>query len=95
MATALQQFFRRVGVDVVLDQLEQAAYQARRTAGDYDMLIEGPSRAAPDQFLTGFEGREYPLGANSSGLRNARGVLTPHRFLIRTVPRAFGGEPRY
>ncbi len=79
VATALQQFFRRVGVDVTLDQLEQAAYQARRTAGDYDMLIEGPSRAAPDQFLTGFEGREFPTGASSSGYKAADDLIARQR----------------
>jgi peptide/nickel transport system substrate-binding protein len=79
VAAALQQFFRRTGVEVALDQLEQAAYQARRTAGDYDMLIEGPSRAAPDQFLTGFEGREFPQGASSNGYKGADDLIARQR----------------
>jgi peptide/nickel transport system substrate-binding protein len=87
VAAALQQFFRRVGVEVALDQLEQAAYQARRTAGDYDMLIEGPSRAAPDQFLTGFEGREFPLGANSSGYKAADDLIVRQRAEVNSARR--------
>jgi peptide/nickel transport system substrate-binding protein len=87
VAAALQQFFRRVGVEVAVDQLEQAAFQARRTAGDYDMLIEGPSRAAPDQFLTTFEGREFPTGASASGYKGADDLIARQRTEVNPAKR--------
>ncbi|MBI4276904.1 MAG: ABC transporter substrate-binding protein, partial [Armatimonadetes bacterium] len=87
VGAALQQMFRRIGVEVILEQLEQAAYQSRRGRGDYDMLIEGPTRAAPDPFLTGFEGREYPSGANSNGYRAADDLIQRQRAELNPARR--------
>ncbi|MBI4276902.1 MAG: ABC transporter substrate-binding protein [Armatimonadetes bacterium] len=82
VVTVLQQMFRRAGIEVVLEQLEDAAYQRRRSSGDYDMLLEGPTRVAPDQFLTWMEGREYPGGANSSGYNGADDLIARQRVEV-------------
>lgn len=80
VAAAVQQMLRRVGIELQLEQLEQAAYQRRSTSGDFEILIQGPTRAAPDQFLSGIEGREYPSGANQTGYKGVDDLIEKQRF---------------
>jgi peptide/nickel transport system substrate-binding protein len=67
MATAMQQWFKDVGVDLQLLKLEAGAWTARRQSGDYDITISGTTRFDPDQFLTElFHTGSFPPGGNQS-----------------------------
>ncbi len=67
MATAMQQWFKDVGVDLQLVKLEAGAWTARRQSGDYDITISGTTRFDPDQFLTEqFHSASFPPGGNQS-----------------------------
>jgi peptide/nickel transport system substrate-binding protein len=54
MATFVQGAFREVGVDVVVEPMEQGAYSERQEAGDYDLSFLWFSYADPDVLRTLF-----------------------------------------
>jgi peptide/nickel transport system substrate-binding protein len=54
MATFVQGAFREVGVDVVVEPMEQGAYSERQEAGDYDLSFLWFSYADPDILRTLF-----------------------------------------
>ena len=54
MATFIQGAFREVGVDVVVEPMEQGAYSERQEAGDYDLSFLWFSYADPDVLRTIF-----------------------------------------
>jgi ABC-type transport system substrate-binding protein len=67
IATALQQWFRDIGVTLELAKLEAGAWTARRQRGDYDLTISGTTRFDPDQILTEqFHSASFPPGGNHS-----------------------------
>ncbi|MGH2615723.1 MAG: ABC transporter substrate-binding protein [Thermomicrobiales bacterium] len=54
MSTFVQGAFREVGVDVVVEPMEQGAYSERQEAGDYDLSFLWFSYADPDVLRTLF-----------------------------------------
>jgi peptide/nickel transport system substrate-binding protein len=59
-AQAVRGYWTKVGVPVQLDELGSAPYEARRVSGDFDFLITGPTRVAPDQFLLPLQSDSVP-----------------------------------
>lgn len=59
-AQAVRGYWSRVGVAVTLEELGSAPYEARRSSGDFDFLITGPTRVAPDQFLLPLQSDSVP-----------------------------------
>jgi peptide/nickel transport system substrate-binding protein len=67
IATALQQWFKDIGVTLELVKLEAGAWTARRQRGDYDLTISGTTRFDPDQILTEqFHSASFPPGGNQA-----------------------------
>ncbi len=67
IATAIQQWFKDIGINLQLLKLEAGAWTARRQSGDYDITISGTTRFDPDQFLTEqFHSGSFPPGGNQS-----------------------------
>lgn len=89
IATALQQWFRDVGVDLQLIKLEAGAWTARRQSGDYDLTISGTTRFDPDQFLTEqFHSASFPPGGNQSFYGAIDDLIESQRRAINARERA-------
>ncbi|MDR7418415.1 MAG: ABC transporter substrate-binding protein [Armatimonadota bacterium] len=89
IATALQQWFKEIGVDLQLVKLEAGAWTARRQAGDYDITISGTTRFDPDQFLTEqFHSESFPPGGNHSFYSAIDQLIEAQRIAINARERA-------
>ncbi|MGH2405841.1 MAG: ABC transporter substrate-binding protein [bacterium] len=89
IATAMQQWFKDIGVDLQLIKLEAGAWTARRQAGDYDITISGTTRFDPDQFLTEqFHSASFPPGGNQSYYGAIDDMIEAQRRAINTRERA-------
>jgi peptide/nickel transport system substrate-binding protein len=89
IATALQQWFKAVGVDLQLVKLEAGAWTARRQSGDYDITISGTTRFDPDQFLTEqFHSGSFPPGGNHSYYSAIDAMIEAQRTAINARERA-------
>ena len=65
IATAMQEWFKNIGVTLDDQRLEAGAWTARHQAGDYDINIDGITRFDPDQILTEeFHSVSFPPGSN-------------------------------
>jgi peptide/nickel transport system substrate-binding protein len=89
IATAIQQWFKDVGVDLQLLKLEAGAWTARRQSGDYDITISGTTRFDPDQFLTEqFHTGSFPPGGNQSFYGAIDDMIEAQRRAINARERA-------
>jgi ABC-type transport system substrate-binding protein len=89
IATALQQWFKDVGVELQLLKLEAGAWTARRQSGDYDITISGTTRFDPDQFLTEqFHSGSFPPGGNQSFYGAIDEMIEAQRRAINSRERA-------
>lgn len=89
MVTAMQQWFKDIGVDLQLIKLEAGAWTARRQSGDYDITISGTTRFDPDQFLTEqFHSASFPPGGNQSFYAAIDDMIEAQRRAINTRERA-------
>ncbi len=89
MATAMQQWFKDIGVDLQLVKLEAGAWTARRQAGDYDITISGTSRFDPDQFLTEqFHSASFPPGGNQAYYGAVDDLIEAQRRAVTARDRA-------
>ena len=89
MATAMQQWFKDIGVDLQLLKMEAGAWTARRQSGDYDITISGTTRFDPDQFLTEqFHSASFPPGGNQSFYGGIDDLIEAQRRAINTRERA-------
>jgi len=59
-AQAIRGYWTRAGANLQLVEVGSAPYEARRVAGDFDYLITGPTRVAPDQFLLPLQSDSVP-----------------------------------
>jgi peptide/nickel transport system substrate-binding protein len=80
-AQGVRGYWNRIGVQVQLDELGSAPYEARRSSGDFDFLITGPTRVAPDQFLLPLQSDSIPnfYGKIDSLIRQQRRETDPAR----------------
>ncbi len=89
IVTAMQQWFKDVGVDLQLIKLEAGAWTARRQSGDYDITVSGTTRFDPDQFLTEhFHSASFPPGGNQSYYGAIDDMIEAQRRAINTRERA-------
>ncbi|MGQ0568897.1 MAG: ABC transporter substrate-binding protein [Armatimonadota bacterium] len=88
-AQAVRGYWTKVGVPVTLDELGSAPYEARRSSGDFDFLITGPTRVAPDQFLLPLQSDSVPnfYGRIDSLIRAQRREVDPakRRAILRQI----------
>lgn len=59
-AEAVQGYLTKVGIRMQIDELDAAALNARERAGDWDFLLTGPTRTAPDQLLLPYLSTSVP-----------------------------------
>jgi peptide/nickel transport system substrate-binding protein len=89
IATALQQWFKDVGLELQLLKLEAGAWTARRQSGDYDITISGTTRFDPDQFLTEqFHSGSFPPGGNQSFYGAIDDMIEAQRRAVNSRERA-------
>jgi peptide/nickel transport system substrate-binding protein len=89
IATAMQQWFKDVGVELQMVKLEAGAWTARRQSGDYDITISGTTRFDPDQFLTElFHSGSFPPGGNQSYYGAIDDMIEAQRRAINARERA-------
>jgi ABC-type transport system substrate-binding protein len=89
IATAVQQWFKDIGVELQLLKLEAGAWTARRQSGDYDITISGTTRFDPDQFLTEqFHTGSFPPGGNQSFYGAIDDMIEAQRRAINSKERA-------
>jgi ABC-type transport system substrate-binding protein len=80
-AQAVRGYWTKAGIPVTLDELGNAPYGARRDSGDFDFLITGPTRIAPDQFLLPLQSDSVPnfYGRIDSLIRAQRREVDPEK----------------
>jgi peptide/nickel transport system substrate-binding protein len=89
IATAMQQWFRDIGVELQLIKLEAGAWTARRQSGDYDITITGTTRFDPDQFLTEeFHSGSFPPGGNTAYYGAIDDLIEAQRRAVNAKERA-------
>jgi len=90
MAAVLQQWLGDVGIRVELVGLDTGATNARRDAGDYDILVGGPARADPDEILTErFHSESMaPNGRNNSFYAAVDDLIEAQRAAVDPTERA-------
>jgi peptide/nickel transport system substrate-binding protein len=82
MAAALQQQWRKVGVNVKLTALEEAVYQERRLKLNFDLLSANALRFEPDQILASwFHGAQIPV-PNASSYKGADALIEGARMQL-------------
>lgn len=88
-AQAVRGYWTKVGVPVTLEELGSAPYEARRVSGDFDFLITGPTRVAPDQFLLPLQSDSVPnfYGRIDSLIRGQRREVDPvkRKAILRQI----------
>jgi len=73
MLTAMQEYWGEVGIDLTIDTLEIAAWNARLQSGDYDMWVGSSGRSEVDQVLFNYHSGNPPsVRGNYSYYENAR-----------------------
>jgi ABC-type transport system substrate-binding protein len=61
VAEAVQGYWNAIGVRTTIEELEPAAFAARRSALNFDWMISGMSRVAPEQLLVGLRSNAVPV----------------------------------
>lgn len=82
MAAALQQQWRKVGINVKLTTMEEAVYQERRRNLEFDLLTGNALRLEPDQILASwFHGSQIPV-PNASSYKGADALIDAARIQV-------------
>ena len=87
MALASAGYLRAAGFNARVEVLEPGAYAQRRDQGNFDIIVQGVARPAPDLFIPFFDSREKLPGPNITGYTGVDDLIDAQRVELNPAKR--------